>query len=130
MGPKRHTLYNLNQMRLLSWDHFPVITGIEGRELKTTKCVKGWAGWTPGSEAEKRSSKNLCSVYEVNLVRPPYVMPRMVRDWSFYMAGWWAKLQRLKLPQLREGTRPNFVYLQKSGRWHPTQLSAGTMDRI
>ena len=36
-----------------------VAHGIEGRELKTKKCVKGWAGWTPASEAEKAKFQEL-----------------------------------------------------------------------
>ena len=36
-----------------------MITKIEGRELKTKKCVKGWAGWTPASEAEKAKFQEL-----------------------------------------------------------------------
>ena len=43
MGPRdiRSTAWYLNQVRLRTRDHFPVITRIEGRELKTKKCVKG-----------------------------------------------------------------------------------------
>ena len=36
-----------------------MITRIEGRELKTKKCVKGWARWTPVSEAEKAKFQEL-----------------------------------------------------------------------
>ena len=36
-----------------------MITRIEGRELKTRKCVKGWAGWTPVSDAEKAKFQEL-----------------------------------------------------------------------
>ena len=55
MGPKdiRSTTWYLNRVRLRTWDHFPVITKIEGRQLTTKKRVKGWAGWAPVSEAEK-----------------------------------------------------------------------------
>ena len=42
----------MNQVRIRTWDHFPVITRVEGQELSTKKCVKGWAGWTPVSEGE------------------------------------------------------------------------------
>ena len=37
MGPKdiRSTTWYLNQVKLRTWDHFPVVTRIEGRELKT-----------------------------------------------------------------------------------------------
>ena len=35
------------------------MTRVEGRELKTEKCVKGWAGWTPVSEAEKTKFQEL-----------------------------------------------------------------------
>ena len=42
MGPKdiRSTTWYLNQVKLHTRDHFPVITRIEGRELKTKKRVK------------------------------------------------------------------------------------------
>ena len=37
MGPKdiRSTTWYLNRVRFRTWDHFPVITIIEGRELET-----------------------------------------------------------------------------------------------
>ena len=55
----RSTTWYLNQVRLRTWGHFPVITRIEGRELQTKKCVKRWAGWTPVSEAEKAKFQEL-----------------------------------------------------------------------
>ena len=57
MGPKdiRSTTWYLNQVKLRTWHHFPVITRIEGRELKTRKCVKSWAGWTPPFQMQKKS---------------------------------------------------------------------------
>ena len=54
LGPRNlpsETWY-LNQVWIRTWDHFPVITRVEGQELITKKCVKGWAGWTPVSEGE------------------------------------------------------------------------------
>ena len=36
-----------------------MITKIEGRELKTKKRVRGWAGWAPVSEAEKAKFQEL-----------------------------------------------------------------------
>ena len=54
LGPRNlpsETWY-LNQVRIRTWEHLPVITRVEGQELSTKKCVKGWAGWTPVSEGE------------------------------------------------------------------------------
>ena len=31
----------------------------EGHELKIRRCVKGWAGWTPVSKAEKAELREL-----------------------------------------------------------------------
>ena len=60
-GPKdtHSTTWHLNQVRLRTWDHFPVITRIEGRELKTKKRVTGWAGRMPVSEAEEAKFQEL-----------------------------------------------------------------------
>ena len=54
-GSERHSLSDvyLNKVRLRTWDHFPVIVNIEGRDVKTKKVVIGWAGWIPRSEAER-----------------------------------------------------------------------------
>ena len=30
-----------------------MVVRIEGKELRTKKSKKGWAGWTPESDAEK-----------------------------------------------------------------------------
>ena len=43
----------LNKVRLRTWDHFPVVVKIEGRDLRAKKGAKGWAGWIPNSEVEK-----------------------------------------------------------------------------
>ena len=61
MGLKdiRSTTWCLHQVRLRTWDYILVITRIEGRGLKTKKCVKGWAVWTPASEAEKAKFQEL-----------------------------------------------------------------------
>ena len=52
MGPKdiRSTWY-LHQVRLRTCD--------QGRELKTWRCVTGWARWTPVSDAEKEKFREL-----------------------------------------------------------------------
>ena len=54
MGPKdlRSVTWYLNQVRIRTWDHFLVITRVDGREIGTKMLVKGWAGWTPVSEGE------------------------------------------------------------------------------
>ena len=45
-----------HELRLRSWDHFSVVTKIEGRELRTKKGVKGWAGW-PGWACKSEAGK-------------------------------------------------------------------------
>ena len=57
IGPKdiRSTTWYLNWMRFRTWDH----TKIEGRELKTKKRVKAWAGWAPVSVSEKAKFQEL-----------------------------------------------------------------------
>ena len=40
----RSATWYLNRVRLRTWDFFPVFTKIEGRELKTKRRIKGWAG--------------------------------------------------------------------------------------
>ena len=61
MGPKdiRSTTWNLSRVRFRTWDHFPVITKIDGCELKTKRRVQGWAGWATVSEAEKAKFQKL-----------------------------------------------------------------------
>ena len=44
-------LYVPEPVRFRTWDHFLVITKVEGRKFKTERRVKVWAGWTPVSEA-------------------------------------------------------------------------------
>ena len=48
MGPKnvRSVTWYLNQVRIRTWDHFPVITRVDGRDIRIARGVKGWAGWT------------------------------------------------------------------------------------
>ena len=55
MSPKdlHCTNWYLNQARIRTWDHFPVIIKVEGREIRTKRRVKGWAGRAPVSDAEK-----------------------------------------------------------------------------
>ena len=66
-GPEdvRSTTGYLNRVRFRTWDHFPVITKVEGREFKTMRRVKGWAGWAPVSEAEKAKFQELV-LYPLN----------------------------------------------------------------
>ena len=107
MGPKyiRSTTWYLHQVRLRTWDHFPVITRIEGPELKTKKRVKGWARWTPVSEAEKAKFQEavLCPRCDHG-----ETAPRGAEDDD------------------DEGL-VQIVNLRKPGRWHLTQRSAGTL---
>ena len=53
-GPNELALGDLvsKQVKIRTWDHFLVITRVEGQEIPTKKRVKGWAGWTPVSEGE------------------------------------------------------------------------------
>ena len=46
MGPKdiRSTTWYLNKVRLRTWDHFQVITRIEGREPRTKKGSQRMGG--------------------------------------------------------------------------------------
>ena len=56
-GPKRHTLYDMvpEPSEAPYLGSLPVITRIEARELKTKRCVKGWAGWAPVHEVTMTS---------------------------------------------------------------------------
>ena len=75
MGPKdlRSSTWYLNLVMLRTCDHFRVIT-----ELKTKKCVKGWAGWTPAAEVV------LCPRSDLSQA----VLRDAKRDWSFCVTGW------------------------------------------
>ena len=74
VGPKnlRSVTWYQNQVRIRTWDHFPVITRVEGREIRTKKRVKGWAGWTPVSEGEavKFQELVLCTRRECDEAAP------------------------------------------------------------
>ena len=62
MGPRDlvfKTRY-LNKTRIRTWDHFPVVVKIEGREMRVRKGKKVWAGWTPVSENEERKFQERC----------------------------------------------------------------------
>ena len=79
MGPKnfRSVTWYLNQVRIRTWDHFPVITRVEGREIRTKKRVKGWAGCTPVSEGEAVKFQELVFCPEVNVMKPLRVKRQM-----------------------------------------------------
>ena len=55
-GPRdlRSTTWYLNRTRFRTWDHFPVVVKVEGKELKVKKEKKGLAGWIPESEDERQ----------------------------------------------------------------------------
>ena len=55
LGPRdlQSTTWYLNNTGLRTWDHFPVVVRIDGKELGAKKCKKGFAGWTPKSEDER-----------------------------------------------------------------------------
>ena len=53
-GPRnfRSETWYLNEVRTRIWENFPVISRVEGQEIRTKKRVKGFAGWTLVSEGE------------------------------------------------------------------------------
>ena len=55
MGPRdlRSTTWYLNKMRLRTWDIFPVVVKIDGKDLRPKRGGKGWAGWIPRFEDER-----------------------------------------------------------------------------
>ena len=61
MGPcdLQSTTWYFNKTRLRTWDHFPVVVKIDGKELRVKKGKKGWAGWIPKSEGEKLKFQEL-----------------------------------------------------------------------
>ena len=50
----------LNKTRIRTWDHFPVVVRIEGKEMSVKKGKKSWAGWTPVTDKEEEKFKVLC----------------------------------------------------------------------
>ena len=52
------TTWFLNRTSLRTWDHFPAVGKLGGKELTVKKGKSGWAGWIPKSDDENRSSKN------------------------------------------------------------------------
>ena len=62
MGPRDLVFktWYLNKTRIRTWDHFPVVVKIEGREMRVRKGKKVWAGWTPVSENEERKFQERC----------------------------------------------------------------------
>ena len=62
MGPRDLVVktWYLNKTRICTWDHFPVVVKIEGREMRVRKGKKGWACWTPVSEDVERIFQELC----------------------------------------------------------------------
>ena len=55
MGPRdvRASTWYLNKTRIRTWDHFPVVVKIQGKEVKMKKGKKSWTGWTPMSSTEE-----------------------------------------------------------------------------
>ena len=53
MGPKDilSTIWYLNQVRICTWDHFPVITKVEERQIRTDACVRSGEGQVPRIDA-------------------------------------------------------------------------------
>ena len=64
MGPKdlRSVTWYLNQVRIRTWDLFPEITRVEGREIRTKERVKGWAGWLSVSEGGDGQVPRTCAL--------------------------------------------------------------------
>ena len=82
MGPKdiRSTTWYLNSVRFRTWDHFPVITKIEGRELKTKSVSRVGRDGRPSQKQRRPSSKNLCSVLDVTMTKPLCVRLKRKKD--------------------------------------------------
>ena len=59
MGPRdlQFTTWYLNKTRLRTWDHFPVVVKIDGKELRVKRRKKGWAGWIPKSRSCRRGRR-------------------------------------------------------------------------
>ena len=51
----------MNKTKLRTCDHFPVVMKSDGNELKVKKWKKGWAGWIPKTEWEKKEFQELPS---------------------------------------------------------------------
>ena len=48
-----------DKARLRTWDLFPVVVKIDGKELRVRKGKKGWAGWIPKTEGEETNFQEL-----------------------------------------------------------------------
>ena len=103
IGPKnlRSVTCYLKQVRICTWDHFLVITRVEGREIRTKKRVNGWAGWTPVSEGEavKFQELVLCPRGESDKAAPCEI-----EDGEGLVLPHDKLLLRSKLPRPRLGT--------------------------
>ena len=124
MGPKnlRSETWYLKQARIRTWDHFPVITRVEGQEIRTKRCVKGWAGWTPVSEREMSKFQELVLRTQSDSDEAAedgeglvLLHDRLVRAAA-----------EIKATTTSSRNRNNFAYLKKSDGWRATQPHAGT----
>ena len=79
MGPRdlQPTTQYLKRTRLRTWDRFPVVVKIDGKELRVKKGKKGWAGWIPKSEDEKQKFQEYWSPTDAALCMsvPPTLFP-------------------------------------------------------
>ena len=110
----RSTTRYLNKVRFRTLDHFPVIVKIEGKDLRTKKRVKGWAGWIPRSEVQnsKFQERVLCPNDDSTEIRKIGV-----KDWSPYREDWKKQRPRSKLPGQPCGTETSSQCRTRSGRW-------------
>ena len=62
MGPRHlvSTTWYLNKTRIRTWDHFPVVVKIEGREMRVRKGKKGGRVGPQFQTDEERKFKELC----------------------------------------------------------------------
>ena len=61
MGPRDviASTWYLNKTRIRTWDHFPVVVKVDGKEMRMRKGKKSWAGWTPVSDVEEKKFQEL-----------------------------------------------------------------------
>ena len=128
MGPKnlRSVTGCLNQVRIRTLDHFPVITRVEGREIRTKKRVKGWAGWTPVSQGEMVKSQELvlCPRSDHDEAAPCETQDGegLIRLHDRLVKA----AAEIKAAATSSRNRKNFPYLMRSDRWRLMQPNAGT----
>ena len=129
MGPQRlrSVTWYLNQVKIRFWDHFLVITRVEGREVRTKKRVKGWAGWTPVSEGEMAKFQELvlCTRSDHDEAAPCEIEDGeglvLQHDRLVKAAA------EIKAATTSSRNRKKFAHLMRSDRWRLMQPNAGIL---